>query len=45
VYSDKIYEEGYATDWNDDGTPVKFKETREMARLVDLNESNLYNIT
>ena len=45
VYDDKIYEEGYATDWTDNNVPINYIETREMARLVDINESNLYNIT
>lgn len=45
VYDDKIYEEGYATDWTNNNIPINYIETREMARLVDINESNLYNIT
>ena len=45
VYSNKIYEEGYVSNWTDDGVPVNYIETREKARLVDINESNLYNIT
>ena len=45
IYDDKIYEEGVPIDWTEDGKPKHFLETREKCRLVDLKESNLYNIT
>lgn len=45
VNSNKIYEEGYPVDWTTERVPMRYVETREMTRLVDINESNLYNIT
>lgn len=45
VDSNKIYEEGFPTDWDSNGSPIHYMEVREMTRLVDLKESNLYNIT
>lgn len=46
VTSTQIYEEGYPSDWDDNGdTPTAHEATKEMARLVDLKESNIYNIT
>ena len=40
-----IYEQSYPSDWNSDGNPINYVEAREKCRLVDLEESNLYNIT
>lgn len=46
VVSNKIYEEGFPTDWDENGdAPTNYMELREMARLVELKESNIYNIT
>ena len=41
----KIYEEEYTTDWDNDLTPIKTQPYREKARAIDVKESNLYNIT
>ena len=45
VNASKIYDLSYASDWNSDGVPVSYVEAKEMCRLVDIEESNLYNIT
>jgi len=46
AYDDVIYEEGYPTDWDtENGIPTAYMETHERLRLVDITESNLYNIT
>lgn len=45
VASDKIYEEGFPVDWDSSGTPINYMEVREKARLMNIEESNLYNIT
>jgi hypothetical protein len=44
LISDVIYEEAVITDWHDDKT-IDYMGCREKLRLVDLKESNLYNIT
>jgi len=45
VYDDKIYTESYIDDWTDDGKPASYSGLHEMLKVVDLKESNLYNIT
>lgn len=45
VFDNKIYEEGVPIDWDANGKPAKYMEMREKCRMMDINESNLYNIT
>ena len=47
---DKIYEENYVTSWSVDDnknmiTPVSVEKRREKQRLINIEESNIYNIT
>lgn len=42
---DKIYVESYVDSWTDDCQPASYSQLQEMTRVVDLKESNLYNIT
>ena len=42
---DKIYTEAAITDWDNNGNAVSYEGVKEMLRLVDIKESNLYNIT
>lgn len=41
----KIYDERYVNDWDDEGKAIDIAEADEKYRLVDISESNLYNIT
>jgi hypothetical protein len=41
----KIYEEAYATAWDDNLNPTKTEDYREKARPVVASKSNIYNIT
>ena len=46
--SNKIYEDEYVASWNDSGTgytPSEIVEAKEKERMVDLEESNAYNLT
>lgn len=46
--SDKVYEEEYTASWeasNSGLTPTRIEEAREKERLVDIEASNIYNIT
>lgn len=46
--SDKIYEDEYATVWGVEGSELvakKVEPQREKSRLVDISESNFYNLT
>lgn len=47
---DKIYEENYVTSWAVDDnkhmiSPVSVEQRREKQRLINIEESNIYNIT
>ena len=43
--SSKIYEDAYVKSWNDNYTPKEIADQKEKERLVDLEESNIYNLT
>lgn len=43
--SSVVYEEGYTSSWNEDLTPAAVTEFREKARAIEVEKSNLYNIT
>lgn len=46
--SDKVYEDEYTGSWNDTGsgyTPKDIVEAKEKERMVNLEESNAYNLT
>lgn len=43
--SKKLYEETYTTSWNSDLIPGAIENYREKARSVEVDHSNLYNIT
>lgn len=45
ITSDKIYEGSYVSDWSSAGIPLNYVGAQEKYRLVDISESNLYNIT
>jgi len=45
VTDDKIYEETFPIDWNEDGVPTHYVSARERTRLMNISESNIYNIT
>jgi hypothetical protein len=40
-----IYEDNFATDWDENLNPVRYTIAREKTRPVDIDESNIYNIT
>lgn len=47
---DKIYEDEYVSSWNVDSnsdvlTPASVEKFREKERIIDVKESNIYNIT
>ena len=41
----KVYEEPYPTSWTNTLTPQSYEDKREKARAVEIEKSNLYNIT
>ena len=41
----KVYEEPYATSWDNNLVPLHMENYREKARAVESEKSNLYNIT
>ena len=41
----KLYEEAYTTSWNNNLTPNEMEKRREKARAIEVEHSNLYNIT
>ena len=45
MYSDEVYEDEYVSSWNDDGTPASIETFKVKERLIDIEESNIYNIT
>ena len=43
--TDKVYEEPYVSSWDKNLNPKLIEPAREKERLIDANESNLYNLT
>lgn len=43
--SSKVYEEMYSTDWDENLRPTAVEAMREKERMVEIKESNRYNIT
>jgi hypothetical protein len=41
----KVYEEPYATNWNEVLQPLNVEEYKEKARPISVENSNIYNIT
>ena len=41
----KIYEDEYVSSWNDDGQAQTVETYKEKERIIDIEESNIYNIT
>ena len=41
----KVYEEMYSTDWDENLRPTAVEAMREKERMVEIKESNRYNIT
>ena len=41
----KIYEESYAVDWDENLKPTRIVKHQEKARMMSIENSNLYNIT
>jgi len=40
-----VYEEEYTSSWDNDLRPLAFENFREKARSIEVEKSNLYNIT
>jgi len=43
--STKVYEEEYASSWSNGMTPTAIEKYKEKARPINIENSNLYNIT
>jgi len=43
--SDTIYEEEYVASWDDEGKATRVETYKEKERLIDEENSNLYNLT
>jgi len=43
--SDVVYENEYTSSWTSNLRPNTVESMREKARPIDINESNIYNIT
>lgn len=43
--TDMIYEDPYVSSWNKDLKPMTVEPAREKERMIDANESNIYNLT
>lgn len=41
----KIYEESYTASWDGNLIPTRIEKYKEKERLVDIEESNIYNVT
>lgn len=44
-FNNKIYEDEYVSSWDDDGRAIAVESYKEKTRIVDIAESNIYNIT
>lgn len=43
--NDKVYEDPYVSSWDKDLNPMTVEPAHEKERMIDANESNLYNLT
>ena len=43
--SNKVYEEEFVTSWDVHLNPLSVERAREKERMIDVSESNIYNIT